>query len=219
LDADDVWFPKKLEQQVEIMLSQPEAAMVYGWAYWWYSWTGKPEDSQRDYCDFLENEVAQPNKLIHPPALLPVFLNTPAVPCPSAVMARRKALEAMGGFEECFRGMYEDQAFYVKFCLKNPVFVAGECWIKYRRHDDACFQSALQTGGAKEAQLFFLNWVEKYLIEQDVEDKSIWQALKQELFPYRYPVRYKFQRFIHRGVRKSQKLMRLMMNKTLLAKH
>jgi glycosyltransferase involved in cell wall biosynthesis len=30
LDADDVWLPHKLEQQIPILDSQPEAAMVYG---------------------------------------------------------------------------------------------------------------------------------------------------------------------------------------------
>src|SRR5205085_967833 len=30
LDADDVWLPHKLERQVAILNSQPEAAMVYG---------------------------------------------------------------------------------------------------------------------------------------------------------------------------------------------
>src|SRR3712207_4093497 len=30
LDADDVWLPHKLQQQVEILNSHPEAGMVYG---------------------------------------------------------------------------------------------------------------------------------------------------------------------------------------------
>src|SRR5678815_1955714 len=49
LDVDDVWLPHKLEQQVAIMESQPEAAMVYGLSEYWYSWTGWPEDQGRDF--------------------------------------------------------------------------------------------------------------------------------------------------------------------------
>src|SRR5213594_1272983 len=48
LDADDVWLPHKLEQQVAIMDSQPAAAMVYGATQYWHSWTGNPEDLGRD---------------------------------------------------------------------------------------------------------------------------------------------------------------------------
>ena len=49
LDADDVWLPPKLEQQVTILEELPEAAMVYSSTYVWYSWTGNPEDAQRDW--------------------------------------------------------------------------------------------------------------------------------------------------------------------------
>ena len=49
LDADDVWLPKKLEYQVEILSRYPEAGMVVGPIQWWYSWTGKPDDFARDF--------------------------------------------------------------------------------------------------------------------------------------------------------------------------
>src|SRR5262249_36292098 len=49
LDADDVWLPHKLEQQVAILESQPEAGMVYGASQYWYGWTGVIEDAQRDF--------------------------------------------------------------------------------------------------------------------------------------------------------------------------
>jgi glycosyltransferase involved in cell wall biosynthesis len=40
LDADDVWLLHILEEQVAVLESHPEAAIVYGSLYWWYSWTG-----------------------------------------------------------------------------------------------------------------------------------------------------------------------------------
>jgi glycosyltransferase involved in cell wall biosynthesis len=49
LDADDVFLPYKLEQQIPILVSHTEAAMLYGSSYYWYSWTGDPDDIQRDY--------------------------------------------------------------------------------------------------------------------------------------------------------------------------
>jgi glycosyltransferase involved in cell wall biosynthesis len=39
LDADDVWLPRKLEQQVALLEAQPEAGMVYRTQEDWYSWT------------------------------------------------------------------------------------------------------------------------------------------------------------------------------------
>src|SRR5512142_3137266 len=36
LDADDVWLSHKLEQQVAILDSRPDAATVYGLSQWWY---------------------------------------------------------------------------------------------------------------------------------------------------------------------------------------
>src|SRR5215510_12099685 len=67
LDADDVWLPLKLEQQVAILNSQPEAAMVYGNTLYWYSWTKNPEDLKRDRIPKLG---VPPNTLVKPPELL-----------------------------------------------------------------------------------------------------------------------------------------------------
>ena len=49
LDADDVWFPTTLQDQVAVLEAHPDAAMLYGPIQWWYSWTGRSEDRERDY--------------------------------------------------------------------------------------------------------------------------------------------------------------------------
>src|SRR5918998_1607143 len=54
LDADDVWLPNALQRQVAILGSNPEAGMVLGSAQYWYSWTGRPEDNERDFIDSVE---------------------------------------------------------------------------------------------------------------------------------------------------------------------
>lgn len=48
LDADDIWLPNKLEQQLAILEAQPEATMLYGSTTLWYWWTDDSEDSQGD---------------------------------------------------------------------------------------------------------------------------------------------------------------------------
>lgn len=188
LDADDIWLPQKLEQQVAILSSQPEAAMVYGPTQWWYSWTGNPEDMQRDFVHELS---VQPNTLAKPPTLLTLFLrNEGASPCTCSVLVRREVIERIGGFEESFRGMYEDQAFCTKVYLKAPVFVADECWYRYRQHSDSSCAVAEKTGQYYFARLFFLNWLAGYLSEQGIKDTEVWQALQKELWPYRHPILY-----------------------------
>src|SRR5689334_12493479 len=48
LDADDVWLPRKLEEQVAILNAHPDAAMLYGRTQKWFGWTGDPEDIKKD---------------------------------------------------------------------------------------------------------------------------------------------------------------------------
>jgi glycosyltransferase involved in cell wall biosynthesis len=46
LDADDVWLPQKLKEQVPVFDKHAEAGMVYGQTLYWYSWSQNPPDSQ-----------------------------------------------------------------------------------------------------------------------------------------------------------------------------
>lgn len=188
LDADDVWLPHKLEQQVAILSSQPEAGMVYGPTQWWYSWTEEPDDSQRD---FVHELGVQPNTLIQPPDLLALFLRNESIsPCTCSVLMRREVIERVGGFEETFRGMYEDQAFFAKVCLQAPVFVASECWAKYRQHPASNCSIAQKTGQNNTARAIFLNWLAAYLNKQGIKDTELCRALQSELWPYRHPIPY-----------------------------
>lgn len=164
LDADDVYLPKKLVRQVEILESQPEAVMVYGSTQYWYSWTGNPKDRQRD---FLGKLGVQPNMLFKPPTLLTLFLrNGEILPCTCGLLARRKAVEEIGGFDETIQHLYEDQVFLAKLCLKAPVFVESGCWDKYRQHPHSSWHVSLTTGQDHSARLIFLKWLENYLSKQ-----------------------------------------------------
>ena len=84
LDADDVWLPRTLEEQVAILDSHPEAGMVYGATEWWYSWAGNPEDGA---IDRIPDLGVAPNTLLRPPILLTLMLqDSIAVPCTCSVM-------------------------------------------------------------------------------------------------------------------------------------
>jgi glycosyltransferase involved in cell wall biosynthesis len=187
LDADDVWMPSKLEQQVTTLDTHPEAAMVYGLSQYWYSWTGKPEDQR---CDFVDDLGVPPNTLIEPPALLTRFFlaQKAAIPNPSNILVRREMLEHVNGFDETFGAHYEDQVFLVKICLKAGVFAASECWDKYRQHPNSSSCIAQKTGLEYSTRLSFLKWLAGYLSVQGVKDPKIWQAFRKELWRCRHPL-------------------------------
>ncbi|HVG18540.1 MAG TPA: glycosyltransferase [Blastocatellia bacterium] len=183
LDADDVWVPTKLEEQVAILCSQPEAAMVYGAIQWWYSWTGKPEDANRDFIPELH---VKPETLVRPPELLAPLLRNESVTATNGLM-RRAVIERLGGYEETFRGMYEDQVFYTKICLNAPVFVASKCWYRWRKHPRSACAVAVSTGEYESSRLIFLRWLRNYLSQQGVEDGEIRKALNEEMLKCRNP--------------------------------
>jgi glycosyltransferase involved in cell wall biosynthesis len=198
LDADDVWLPQKLERQVALLRSQPEAAMVYGATQYWSSWTGNPEDAARDYVPVLG---VQPDTLFRPPRLITLLypLGKATAPCPSDLMVRREIIDCVGGFEESFTGkyqLYEDQAFLAKVYLKGGVFVSSECWDRYRLHADSCMAVVKRAHQYHCVRRYFLHWLEAYLSREGVKDTEIRKALKTAIWPYRHPI---WRRLLRRG--------------------
>lgn len=193
LDVDDVWTSRKLEQQVSILSAHPEVAMTYGQICFWYSWTGKPEDQQRD--SFQDLGVA-PDTIIEPPGLLVNLIKQQYQQFgTSNVMIRRSAFEQVGRFEEQIPVMGEDYALFVKLAVSTPIYVSGECWEKYRQHENSlCYIERVQRKHfANRSQL--IQWTAQYCTEQKITNKQVWQALKQAAFFYSHPGLY----FLLRG--------------------
>ncbi|MGL4377528.1 MAG: glycosyltransferase family 2 protein [Microcoleaceae cyanobacterium] len=188
LDGDDLWLPNKLERQLEILTSQPEAVMVYGPLLCWYSWTGEPKDQERDFLYGLgaDGVLLEANRLIEPPQLVSLFLRYSSL-IPSGVLIEKQIIEKVGGSEEIFRGSYEDAVVHTKVCLISKVYVSSECWYKYRMHPQSWQRLAIKQGKAATNHLFFLNWVKEYLSQQGVTDPEVWQALKDGFWPYEHP--------------------------------
>ncbi len=187
IDGDDLWLPQKLERQVNIIEGQPDAALIRGRAKWWYGWTGKSEDKRRDFIQKLDLPF---NSLIQPPAVLMLFLRDEWASLHD-ILVRRKAIEAVGGYEDSFPGMYEDQVFHTKLCLNFPVYVSSECWYFYRQHDGACTTQAHAAQKYYHARKAFLTWLEQYLIQQQAQNTVVWQFVQQDLWHYRHPIQSK----------------------------
>jgi len=138
-----------------------------------------------------------PNAVIEPPRLLPLFLRDKAA-VPSGILVRREIIDQVGGFEDAFRGEYEDQVFCAKICLSAPVFASGQCWYRYRQHSDSCVLTGQRTGETDGARLRFLNWLSRYLSEQKVKNREVWRSLALESWRFSHPRAF---RLLRRGDR------------------
>jgi SAM-dependent methyltransferase len=183
LDSDDVWMPEKLEEQVAILASNPEAAMVYGATRYWYSWSGNSEDARRD---FVLGLGIPGDTLVQPPTLVSALLRH-QVASATGGLSRREIMLEVGGYEESFRGLFEDQVACSKVCLRAPVFVSSRCWYKYRKHPNSSCSVAEKTGQHHSERLAFLKWLETYTDEQGVDDSELRQAIKREKWKSRQP--------------------------------
>ena len=183
LDSDDVWVPKKLEEQVAILERHPEVGLLFGASLYWWSWA---EDATTP--DQLMRIGAPADVVHHPPVLATALypLGRGIAPCPSSCVVKRDVLEAVGGFEDHFRGLYEDQCFLGKAYLVTPVYVSSRCWDRYRRHPLAMMQMVSRTH-YHETRRRYLSWYEQYLGAHGINDPGIARALNGAWWPYRHP--------------------------------
>jgi glycosyltransferase involved in cell wall biosynthesis len=206
LDADDVWVPNKLEQQVALMLSQPRAAMVYGPTRFWFSWPGNQNHGERDW---LTQHGPRINALVEPPDLLSLLLEDEfTVPSTCSVMVRRSVFKELGAFEDSFRDQMEDMVFHTKVFLNKPVYVSSECWGWYRQHPNNNGKVAMETGlwlpdKPNPARRAYLNWVESYLDAQGAQDQELRTILRREMWPYRHPFLYRLREDFLKPVREN----------------
>jgi glycosyltransferase involved in cell wall biosynthesis len=187
LDADDVWEPDKLTEQVAIMRNYDDLGMVCGTVLYWRSWASG-DDELIATGHVLDIPVAPPDALL---ALYP--LGRADAPCPSDVLIRKAILERVGGFEEHFtseKQLYEDQAFFCKLYVVAPVYFSSAVWLKYRQHPDSCVSVVHRAGQYSGVRQFFLLWLKDELAKRSQLSPPIASAIQRSLWPYHHPVFY-----------------------------
>jgi glycosyltransferase involved in cell wall biosynthesis len=214
LDSDDVWMPDKLQRQVSLLESMPEVVMTYGPAMIWHSWAADIPAQKQDSVQVLG---IQPEKLYPGSKLMPIYLaNEGVTPCNCGILVRADAVRRVNGFEASFRGMYEDQVFYLKMCLEGPVYVSSDCLSRYRRHSASTVSVFHGTDEYHRARLSFLEWLHAYLKGKKRWNIHLWSTLNFELMRYKHAWAYRalmfcnhYRGFIKRVVNKIGRSLRL----------
>ncbi len=180
LDADDVWLPDKLDAQLRLLEDHPEAALVYGATQYWHSWRDEP-----DAADALRPLGVRPDAIHHPPELVARYLSRQGdTPATCSVLMRSACVREVGGFEEQFRGMFEDQAFFLKLCLRFPAYVESGVRDRYRKHAGG---TVVQSTGS-DPERKFLEWARDYFEETHMKDARIWRAWSRAYWRFRHPL-------------------------------
>ncbi len=216
LDSDDVWLPFKLEEQVPLLERMQDVGAVYGHTLRWYSWTGKPEDAERDEMPYLG--VPLDRRVAAPELLIRCLRGRAAIPTTCSLLMRRSAVERSGGFEESFRATFTDQAFYTKLLLNTPVYVADRCWDRYRRHPDSCYSSLESAGRFRAARLHYLEWAAEFLETRGVGGTPVSRAARWELRLYRRQTLYRLWRWQRRVRRRLKGRVKPIIRRTLPAR-
>jgi hypothetical protein len=149
----------------------------------WRSWQGGPDER-------VPSGPVHDRVLEHGEATTALYpLGCAQAPCPSNFIVRRALFDAVGGFEESFRGpmqMYEDQAFLSKAYLAGRPCFCDRLWAKYRIHDQSCM-SMYKPSHYDQTRRQFLQWLRGYLKRTHVRSPRIWMALWRAELPYHNP--------------------------------
>lgn len=121
LDADDIWFPEKIEKQMAKFESDSEIGLVHCAVREFDSNSG---EVVRLYLEGEEGWVANSHLLFERPVI---------IPSGSVIMVSRIAFETVGGFDTNLK-VGEDWDFCYQVARKFKVGFAHEVLVNYRNH-------------------------------------------------------------------------------------
>lgn len=174
LDGDDAWRPEKLAIQLELLERHPDAAMTFGPLLRWRSWTGDPEAAELEDLmgvgrrKFGRHPLA--GQVVDPPELARLMLTDDYL-IPGGALIRREALEAVGGYEDTFRGLYEDAVVMLKLAVEYPIHVDDRVTYLYRMHPDSSTNRTSSSDEIDRLRRNYLDWVHGHLLDRGAPDE------------------------------------------------
>jgi glycosyltransferase involved in cell wall biosynthesis len=179
-DADDVWEPTKIAEQVALFEAHPEVGLIYGRVLIWHSWS--PGSTVEDH--FVPLGV-EPDRVQPPLVLFELLMeNRCQTPTPCCSMIRRTVFDRLGGFEPRFRAMFEDTTFFAKALATTPVYVSGRQWAKYRQHPQSATAVSARAGRDDRARVRFLFWLRRSIRDHSSDPRvlaAVDRALRETL--------------------------------------
>jgi hypothetical protein len=172
LDCDDVWLVGALAHGLRVFALHPGIDALIGGTWRWHGWTGDRADAARDHLMSLPDAV--PHTVVEPPALLAQMYANPGawrIPAMCSLLISRRGLLRIGGLDDSFRGLYEDQVLYAKIAVHLRTVIDPRPLALYRQHAGSACQLAIDAGewrriGPSEPERRYLEWMRTYVCEQ-----------------------------------------------------
>lgn len=176
LDADDVLDEAWAERRRELIAEHgTKVDVIFSPCERWRSWSGS---DQRDRADTVQRFAFKLNRAIEPPKVLEGLIRLPKR-TPIGLVLKREAFVAVGGYEEEFTGMFEDQAFMTKLFLEHRAWADGRTLYRYRQHGQSAVSLAFASGARASARERFLDWAEDYVRKTQPDERTVLRTIRK----------------------------------------
>ncbi|CAN5640973.1 hypothetical protein BH23GEM11_BH23GEM11_04070 [soil metagenome] len=195
LDADDVWPYESLQERVEILDRRSDVGMVFGRDLRWFSWAGEGGGTLDDTLERLGTRAGR--RMSGSVFLRLALSNRANMPATHCTLLRRSVVDRAGGFEESFRFINTDQAFFAKALLVTDVLAVDRCWGWYRQRPAS--SSTVSRDEERKFRRVFLTWLLDFLAREYPEERSLARAVRSEIWWLgRSHALLRWRRFVHR---------------------
>jgi len=184
LDADDLFAPNYLDNQVKVF-NDTKATMICEATVYWKSWHDGQNEDEVKLVGVPQGQLYQPRELNI--KLYPLKKGA-AAPCMCGIIVLKDAVIKHGGFVDSFRKNYTDQVFLSKMYYHEPVFISSSCNNYYRQRVDSVSAKIKDNTSYIKIRKEFLEWFKSYLEQCNGKNNEVYTLVKKTLLPHKYPL-------------------------------